>query len=624
MKITEEQALQHNVTTIQNLFQGTSDLSQSMIVDVLKNRHNRLEDAIDTLLTIQDCRIDTKKKHDIPPPRKYEAQKHHTSDEKDKLKEISKEPTSPKKGAVLNSARDLIFIDDNLPDHVVTSEPIRIRPIEEPVEDFMRLLGRVDDDIRTNPIFSTSPSGLEFTSIEDYTRTEERSLTTVDPHQPIPTIHTYLPHRSLSSVLSYSSLSGILPPSLPVMNMMWKQENSLMQSVMDKGLTNKSGQNNCFLNVIIQSLWHLRTFRRSFFSHQDHTHYSHIGRPDAKDRQVEDSSCPYCALETTFSAYYYGDEKVLPPDALRMAMACISSQKFQLGQTDDATELFDALLLCLHQCIRGTFDDGGSCRCLIHRIFGMELIEFMTCSCGTVSRHFPFRQFIHYIPANKLRDVRSSALIETPEGAVTSSIPFDRAARMANVRDPQKCPREGCGREAEPRCYLTNSPEVVSVCIIWPTDTPPLDMIYDILDSITPTIDPQNMFDSSNTSKLYNFRGMVCYYGKHYNAYFKNRRTHEWMVFDDTTVKMIGSWKEVRSKVFHREVLMPTGSVLNPVWERYIINVRSIALGRTNGGETYGWGYGQSFRGSHVDNIDNALPIIRESPEEWTNRRNSL
>ncbi len=30
---------------------------------------------------------------------------------------------------------------------------------------------------------------------------------------------------------------------------------------------------------------------------------------------------------------------------------------------------------------------------------------------------------------------------------------------------------------------------------------------------------------------------MICYYGKHYNAYFK--RGGEWMVFDDVTVKKV-------------------------------------------------------------------------------------
>ena len=31
-----------------------------------------------------------------------------------------------------------------------------------------------------------------------------------------------------------------------------------------RGLSNEAGHNNCFLNVVIQSLWHLRSFRQAF------------------------------------------------------------------------------------------------------------------------------------------------------------------------------------------------------------------------------------------------------------------------------------------------------------------------------------------------------------------------
>ena len=34
-------------------------------------------------------------------------------------------------------------------------------------------------------------------------------------------------------------------------------------SVVHRGLTSETGQNNCFLNVIIQSLWHLASFREA-------------------------------------------------------------------------------------------------------------------------------------------------------------------------------------------------------------------------------------------------------------------------------------------------------------------------------------------------------------------------
>lgn len=39
-------------------------------------------------------------------------------------------------------------------------------------------------------------------------------------------------------------------------------ETGLQETVAGKGLVNETGQYNCFLNVVIQSLWHLRSFRR--------------------------------------------------------------------------------------------------------------------------------------------------------------------------------------------------------------------------------------------------------------------------------------------------------------------------------------------------------------------------
>ena len=42
-----------------------------------------------------------------------------------------------------------------------------------------------------------------------------------------------------------------------------------------KGLENETGSNNCFLNVIIQSFWHLTSFRTSFqLNSYDHSHSS--------------------------------------------------------------------------------------------------------------------------------------------------------------------------------------------------------------------------------------------------------------------------------------------------------------------------------------------------------------
>jgi hypothetical protein len=51
----------------------------------------------------------------------------------------------------------------------------------------------------------------------------------------------------------------------------------------EKGLENQIGDNNCFLNVVIQALWHLDSFRIKFTTmKRDHKHHD---------------PCAFCALE---------------------------------------------------------------------------------------------------------------------------------------------------------------------------------------------------------------------------------------------------------------------------------------------------------------------------------------
>ena len=58
-----------------------------------------------------------------------------------------------------------------------------------------------------------------------------------------------------------------------------------------KGLENKFGQNNCFLNVVIQALWQIASFRNKFNSWDKHTH---------KNDQTP-STCVFCALKVLFT-----------------------------------------------------------------------------------------------------------------------------------------------------------------------------------------------------------------------------------------------------------------------------------------------------------------------------------
>ncbi|KAJ8533274.1 hypothetical protein ON010_g13980 [Phytophthora cinnamomi] len=62
--------------------------------------------------------------------------------------------------------------------------------------------------------------------------------------------------------------------------------------------------------------------------------------------------------------------------------------------------------------------------------------------------------------------------------------------------------------------------------------------------------------NSADVSSVYSFRGMVCYYGRHYVGFFASRslgddgvERERWFLFDDTRVKLVGAWADVRLRI---------------------------------------------------------------------------
>jgi hypothetical protein len=87
------------------------------------------------------------------------------------------------------------------------------------------------------------------------------------------------------------------------------------------------GENNCFLNAVIQSLWLLKSFSSVFVELTTHTH---------KD------NCIVCELQSIFTQFQFAEDHSIPPRALRHALAALyhSEQRFQMGSLADATEAF--------------------------------------------------------------------------------------------------------------------------------------------------------------------------------------------------------------------------------------------------------------------------------------------
>ncbi|XP_052469139.1 inactive ubiquitin carboxyl-terminal hydrolase 54 isoform X3 [Carassius gibelio] len=306
-----------------------------------------------------------------------------------------------------------------------------------------------------------------------------------------------------------------------------------------KGLLNEPGQNSCFLNSALQVLWHLDIFRRSF--RQLTTH-----------KCMEDS-CIFCALKSIFVQFQFSSEKVLPSDALRCALAKTfqDEQRFQLGIMDDAAECFENILMRIHFHISDeTKEDICTAKhCIPHQKFAMTLFEQCVCSnCGASSDPLPFIQMVHYISTTSLCN-QAVRMLECREKATPDM--FGELLRNAStVGDLRNCPGN-CGEKLRIRRVLMNSPEIITIGLVWDSDHS--DLAEDVIHSLGTVLRLGDLFyrvteDKAKQAELY-LVGVVCYYGKHYSTFFFQTKIRKWIYFDDAHVKEIGpKWKDVVSR----------------------------------------------------------------------------
>jgi hypothetical protein len=172
-----------------------------------------------------------------------------------------------------------------------------------------------------------------------------------------------------------------------------------------RGLKNEIGENNCFLNVTIQALWHLGPFRAHLTSYiNEHTGGSHLSssdpdRPRAKSARIPTGSLLE-SLCNLFIQYEFTDMPALPATQLRTSLS-ILSDNFRIGTYADANEAFDTILQRIHteQCTACPHTH----KCLAHEVFGGCVMEQAICTvCGATSEPSMRHDFIMCFQASEM------------------------------------------------------------------------------------------------------------------------------------------------------------------------------------------------------------------------------
>eukprot|EP01060_Flectonema_neradi_P035580 TRINITY_DN6588_c5_g1_i1.p1 TRINITY_DN6588_c5_g1~~TRINITY_DN6588_c5_g1_i1.p1 ORF type:complete len:762 (+),score=144.87 TRINITY_DN6588_c5_g1_i1:81-2366(+) len=291
----------------------------------------------------------------------------------------------------------------------------------------------------------------------------------------------------------------------------------------ETGLVNNPGDNNCFLNVILQSLFHIKSFGDKLLEEADKPHNCIAG-------------CMLCGIATLFE-----DQQTDTIDAhqLRKTLAGTSRGEinFDIGGMSDAGEALETLLEKLHNISYPS--SVTACKpdsCWIHHTLGTRITSTRRCdSCSHVPQPNSYWSNVMYLPA--------SAIYRNKNGSANHFLSVFATCGAENT-SYGTCDADQCKGKVTITELADHLPDVLVLNLVWKSRFAEISEIEGTAYQLQEKVAVNDLPVFSNVPSDHQWAqllGFVCYYkGSHYVAYFKDEKG-VWVYLDDSTVRPLTS-----------------------------------------------------------------------------------
>eukprot|EP01063_Lacrimia_lanifica_P034106 TRINITY_DN622_c0_g1_i1.p1 TRINITY_DN622_c0_g1~~TRINITY_DN622_c0_g1_i1.p1 ORF type:complete len:677 (+),score=197.54 TRINITY_DN622_c0_g1_i1:177-2207(+) len=300
-----------------------------------------------------------------------------------------------------------------------------------------------------------------------------------------------------------------------------------------RGLSNRPGENNCFLNVVVQMLMHIPELLEA------------VGKEYERGRHADcpPGACVFCGVMKIMEAAESEGRSQGLRDALNKG-GLGSSKGFNLGEMNDAAEVYETLLDRLHaNAADDRLPSAEECfeaDCFIHRILGVGVARDMECPAHGAHDTERFWSYITYVPAS---DLYRHPEIGTDRGRVFRMVADPKEAICCRLGEklPEPVP---CEARVPVVDRVTSTPKVCAVGLSWSHRAVQADIDV-VVDGFTDTVslgDIPALRTLPHDRQWGDLIGIVCYYmGSHYVCYGYNEQDRTWLLMDDALITPVGN-----------------------------------------------------------------------------------